>query len=64
MRKIDLSLTNGGQSPIIHTSIDDPVLALFVVVGLVIAVIVLLSLAVIGFRFLCLIGACNVFRSC
>jgi hypothetical protein len=64
MRKIDISLTNGGQSPIIHASIDDPLLALFVVAGLVIALIVLFSLAVIGFRFLCLIGVCDAFRSC
>lgn len=64
MRKISLSLTNGNPEPLVWASIDDPLLAAFVVTGLLIAAIIFVGLAIVGFRFLCLVGACNAFRSC
>lgn len=61
MKKIDLSLTDGKQV-VFSASIDDPIFAGFVITGLIIVIIVVFSLAFIGFKFMCLVGACNVFQ--
>lgn len=64
MKRLYLNLTDGGGEPVIDVSIDDPMLAVFVSAGFIIALLVLIGLGIIGFRFLCMVGVCNAFRSC